>query len=232
MAQMMMAPSPSDGLAGPSYWTRRWHSTMGPACTLHTPTKKAKAGHDLHVSWDVSQELNVSYNPLPGGKVDFIAGAVVPMVVNTSGIDMTGLACAFHTPTKKAKEGHDLHFSPELTGMEIVPYYKERLPSRRSLETDLLYRCRNLHREKQEFKVTKASARGVLTQLRKTETLLKAAFQPMESQYLSYKDQLQTINAKMGLKRDLAEHCEKEIDIRNREIDHVNKRLRGFPLFQ
>ena len=91
-----------------------------------------------------------------------------------------------------------------------------------------------LHREKQDFdfKVIKASAKGVLTQLQKTESLLKAAFQPMESQYLSYKDQLQTINAKMGLKRDLAEHCEKETDIRNREIGHVNKRLRGFPPLQ
>ena len=86
-----------------------------------------------------------------------------------------------------------------------------------------------LHREKQDFdfKVIKASAKGVLTQLQKKESILKVAFQATESQYLSYKDQLQTINAKMGLKRDLAEHCEKEIDIRNREIDHVNKRLRG-----
>ena len=203
---------------------------MGPACTLHTPTKKAKAGHDLHVSQDQSKVID-PYNPLPGGKVDFIAGAVVPMVVNTSGISMMGLACAFHTPTKKAKEGHDLHVSPELTGMEIVPYINPD-DAGADIVTSLLYRCRNLHREKEEFKVTKASAKGVLTKLQKTESLLKAAFQPMESQYLSYKDQLQTINAKMGLKRDLAEHCEKEIDIRNREIDHVNKRLRGFPLFQ
>ncbi len=87
--------------------------------------------------------------------------------------------------------------------------------------TSLLQRGRNLHREKQEFKDIKASAKGVLTKLQQKEGILKVAFQATE-----------TVNTKMGFKRDLAEHCEKEIDIRNREIDHVNKRLRGFPLFQ
>ena len=86
-----------------------------------------------------------------------------------------------------------------------------------------------LHREKQDFdfKVIKASAKGALTQLHKKEKLLKRAFQNTESEYLSYKNQLETVYGKMGLKRDVAANCEKEIDIRNREIDHVNKRLRG-----
>ena len=86
-----------------------------------------------------------------------------------------------------------------------------------------------LHREKQDFdfKVIKASAKGVLTQLQKKESILKVAFQATESEYLSYKNQLESLDRKLGAKIGLEADCEKEIEIRNREIDHVNKRLRG-----
>ena len=61
--------------------------------------------------------------------------------------------------------------------MEIVPYS----PSDADIVTSLLQRGRNLHREKQEFKDIKASAKGVLTQLQKKESILKVAFQATES---------------------------------------------------
>ena len=48
-----------------------------------------------------------------------------------------------------------------------------------------------------------------------------------ESEYLSYNNQLESLDRKLGAKIGLEADCEKEIEIRNREIDHVNKRLRG-----
>jgi hypothetical protein len=149
---------------------------------------------------------------------------VVPRAVNTSGISVMGFACAFHTPTKKAKEGHDLLFSPD-PSMEIIPY--QTPDGGPDAVTDLVHRKRNLEREVLDFAARKASAKGWVKHWQNEREPLKLAVQATESEYLHYKDQLQTLDAKMGAKARLVVDIEKEIDIRNREIDHVNKRLRG-----
>ena len=47
-----------------------------------------------------------------------------------------------------------------------------------------------------------------------------------ETANLRYKEQWKDLNAKMTFKRGLAADCQAHIDIGNKELDQVNKRLR------
>ena len=85
---------------------------------------------------------------------------------------------------------------------------------------------RNIEGEIKTFKYRQASAKGFVKKWQGQEELLNNAIQATANLTATYMETLKDLNAKMTFKRGLAANCQTHIDLGNKELDHVNKRLR------
>ena len=148
--------------------------------------------------------------------------------VNTTGMgSKMGLASAFLTPAKKAKEGPWLTFSPSITTPpsppgQIVPF----APGNQE-RTILVNRKRTLEQDIRQLKEDRSRAQGNTNRWYKEQVPMNRALAAVELEALDFKAQLATLDGKMAKKKRSILEMDHSLAVKEAEVCFIRRQMRA-----
>ena len=148
--------------------------------------------------------------------------------VNTTGVHRMDLVSALPTPTKKAKEGHWLTFSPSITTPpsppgQIVPF----APGNQE-RTILVNRKHTLVQDIRQLKEAKNRAKGQINRWNNNEKVpMNRALAAVELEALDFKAQLATLDGKMAKKKRSIQEMDHSVAVKEAEVCFIRRQMRA-----